>query len=333
MLHRSLNALLSLVACLSVLLVACRAADRGQSPAAIPAAIATAAPASADTNDLITDAGWECLPGARVADGKLVVAGGATGLFKLNDYRLRLQTREDVTISITVEANTGPGVAGLTFWNSLNAPGDAANWYSTAAKLVLGLNGGRVHLAVFDGTGATPAFTYSGREGGQKGPLALSVQRVGDSLVLRVADAEVARTKVVWPLTGGPLFFGPNVQKGKALTLHRLSVTDGAHPNGAEVVYAAAPAAPAVTTPALRTGAAARGRFIGAYVSERSFRCDQQLRAITAREFNMLSVNSGVGWVNSAPRATSTSSAPLTSWWRSPRRTRCAYTPGISRGA
>src|SRR6266545_2752031 len=90
------------------------------------AVIATAAPPPAESNELITGAGWECVPGARVADGKLVIAPGAsTGSATLNDFRLRLQTREDVAISITLEADSGPGFAGLQFWNSLPPPGDA----------------------------------------------------------------------------------------------------------------------------------------------------------------------------------------------------------------
>ena len=84
--------------------------------------------------------------------------------------------------------------------------------------------------------------------------------------------------------------------KGKTVTVHRISVTDGAHPNGVEVVRAAAPAAPAGAAPALRTGAAARGRFIGAYIEPESVRWDQQLRDVAAREFNMLGANVGFGW-------------------------------------
>src|SRR6266508_3080317 len=131
---------------------------------ATAAVIATAAPVPAESNELITGAGWECVPGARVADGKLFIAPGAsTGSSALNDSRLRLETREDVAISITVEADIAPGFAGLQFWNSLPPPGDAARWYSTAAKLVLGLTGGRVQADVYDGTSATPAFRYFGR--------------------------------------------------------------------------------------------------------------------------------------------------------------------------
>ena len=217
-------------------------------------------------------------------------------MFLLNDNRLRLQTGEDVTVSLTVEADTAPGVAGIAFWNSLPAPGDSSQWYQAAAKLVLGLNGGRVYAAVYDGTGTTPAFVYNGREGGQRGPLALTVQRMGDSLVLSVADGEVARTKVLGPLTGGPLWFGSNVQAGKTLTVHRFVVTDGAHPEGAEVVRAVAPAAPAGAALALRTGAAARGRFIGAAAPSRSLRWNQQFRDVAAREFNLLNQSDTFQW-------------------------------------
>lgn len=232
-----------------------------------------------------------------MTDGKLVIAAGtASGASTLNDYRLRLETREDVTISITVEADTAPGFAGIQFWNSLPPPGGAANWYRTAARLLLGLSGGRVYVAVFDGTGATLAFQYSGRDGGQTGPLALGVRREGDTLVLRVADAEVARTKVLGPLTGGPLFFGPNVVANKTLTVHGLAVTDGAHPKGAEIVRALAPAAPAGAAPSLRTGAAARDRLIGAAVVTQSLRWNQQLRDVAAREFNMLTSTEAFNW-------------------------------------
>ncbi len=266
--------------------------------AASPAAIATAAPAPAESNELITDAGWECqpLPGARVAGGKLIIAAGPAGLTTMNAYRLRLQSREDVAISITVEADTGPGFAGLAFWNSLPPPGDAANWYVTAARLVVGLAGGRVRIGVYDGTRATPAFQYDGRDGGQTGPLALGVQREGDTLVFRAAGAEVARTKVLGPLTGGPLFFGPNVVASKTLTVHRFVVTDGAHPRGAEIVRAVAPAAPAGAAPSLRAAVAGRDRLIGAYVHQRGLRWNQQLRDVAAREFNVLSVVDGFNW-------------------------------------
>ena len=230
-----------------------------------------------------------------MADGKLVIAGGTTGLSLLNDYALRLQTREDVAISITVEADTTPGFGGIQFWNSLPPPEDAARWYGTAAKLVLGLSGGdRVQVQVYDGTGATPAFRYNGP--GRSGPLALSVQREGDTLVFRVAGAEVARTKVLGPLTGGPLFFGPAVNTGKTLTVHRFVVTGGAHPRGAEIVRAVAPAAPAGAAPSLRTGAAARDRLIGAAVTSRSLRWNQQLRDVAAREFNLLNAADVFQW-------------------------------------
>ncbi|MEK7217234.1 MAG: endo-1,4-beta-xylanase [Chloroflexota bacterium] len=253
------------------------------------------------SNDLITGGGWECLPGVRVTDGKVFIPSSATNLMRLNDYALRLQTREDVTISITVEADTAVGMAGVTLWNTLPPPGDAARWYRMAARLVLGLNSGRPYLAVFDGVGAEAAFQYTGRPGGQTGPLALSVQRAGDSLVLRVADAEVARTNVLGPLTGGPLFFGPNVNPGKTLTIHRLAVTDGAHPDGAEIVRAVAPAAPAGTAPTLRTGAAARARLIGAAITRQTLHWNQQARDVAAREFNLLNAGDVFHWIPIRP--------------------------------
>lgn len=234
------------------------------------------------------------MPGARVADGKLVIAAGATGLSTLNDYRLRLETREDVTISITVEADAASGFAGLQFWNSLPLLGKATEFYNTAAKLVIGLAGDRVQAQVFDGTGATPTFQYNAR--GPSGPLALNVQRVGDTLVVRVAGVEVARTQVLGPLTGGALYFGPSVQKGKTLTVHRLAVTDGAHPNGAEVVRALAPAAPAGTGQSLRKDAATRDRFIGSAINGRSLRWGQQQRDVAAREFNILAGGDQLDW-------------------------------------
>lgn len=262
--------------------------------------VATTAPAPVESNELITGAGWECLPGARVAADKLIIVSGPNGLSTLNDYRLRLATRDDVAISMTVETDTAPGFAGLQFWNSLPLPGDAANWNSTAAKLVLGLTGdGRVQAQIYDGTSATPAFQYNGR--GPSGPLALSVQRAGDTLVLRVADAEVMRTKVLGPLTGGPLYLGAQVNKGKMLTVHRLAVTDGTHPRGAEIVRALAPAAPAGTALSLRTAAAARDRLIGAAPVTRSLRWNQQLRDVAAREFNLLQSAEAFNWIPLRP--------------------------------
>ena len=237
------------------------------------------------------------MPGARVDGGKLILAAGTQGLNTLNDYRVRLQTREDVAISITVEADTAPGFAGIQFWNSLPPAGGAARWYSTAAKLVLGLAGDRVQVQVYDGTAATYAYQYNARApSGQSGPLALRVQREGDTLVLRVADVEVARTKVLGPLTGGPLWFGPAVAKGKTLTVHRLSVTDGAHPLGAEVVRALAPAAVAGAGSSLRTGAAARDRLIGTAMNSRPLRWGQQQRDVAAREFNVIAGADQLDW-------------------------------------
>lgn len=303
MCHLIKASLLTVWMVVSTLVVACTSpatsapttsAPATSAPPTATAILPTATPA--ESNELIVGAGWECLAGARVADGKLVIASSATGLSTLNDYALRLETREDVAISITVEADTTPGFAGINFWNSLPRTYDSFHWYQTAAKLVLGLSGGRVYVAVFDGTAPTPAFQYSSRDAGLTGPLALRVQREGDTLVLRVADAEVARTKVLGPLTGGPLFFGPNVLAGKTLTVHRLAVTDGAHPRGAEIVRAFSPAPPAGAAPSLRTGAAARDRLIGAFLNQRPLRWDQQQRDVLAREFNLFSALDGFNW-------------------------------------
>jgi endo-1,4-beta-xylanase len=261
---------------------------------ATAAVIGTAAPPPAESNELITGAGWECLTGERVAGGKLIIAASGAFLSILNDQRLRLETREDVAISITVESDTAPGIAGLQFWNTLPPPGDSARWYSTAAKLVLGLQGGRVQAQVYDGTGATPAFTYNGPA--QTGPVALAVQREGDALVFRIAGAEVMRTKVLGPLTGGPLYVGAAVAASKMLTVHRLFVTDGAHPKGAEIVRALAPAAPAGAAPSLRTAAAARERLIGFAAPLRSLRWNQQFRDVAAREFSLLNAADTFQW-------------------------------------
>jgi endo-1,4-beta-xylanase len=248
---------------------------------------------------LITGAGWECNPAARVADGKLVVRSGGAFVTVLNDNRLRLQTREDVSIEVTVEADAAPGFAGLQFWSSLPPPADVPRWFSTAAKLTLGLSSGRVQINVYDGTGATPAFTFNGPA--QTGPVALAVQREGDALVFRVAGAEVRRTKVLGPLTGGPLYVGAAVAASKTLTVHRLFVTDGAHPRGAEIVRALAPAAAAGAAPSLRTGAAARDRLIGAAAPLRSLRWNQQFRDVAAREFSLLNQTDTFQWIPLRP--------------------------------
>jgi endo-1,4-beta-xylanase len=73
-------------------------------------------------------------------------------------------------------------------------------------------------------------------------------------------------------------------------------VTDGAHPRGAEVVRAVAPAVPAGAAPSLRTGAAARDRFIGTSITGRLLRWSQQERDVAVREFNMLASADQFGW-------------------------------------
>jgi endo-1,4-beta-xylanase len=256
--------------------------------AAFACAALTAAQVSPQTvtNELITNAGWECVQGARVVDGKLVIpfAEGAGGL---NDSTLRLQTGRDVAISVTVETELGPGFAGLNFWNSQPPPGDSSTWYRNAARLLLGISGRRPYVAMFDGMGSVPAFLYTGPQPMQ-GQVTLSAAREGNAVVIRIDGTEAVRTPVLGPLTGGPLFFGPNVNKGKTLTVHRITVTDGAHPNGAEIVRAMAPAAQAGTGLTLRAAAAARNRLIGVSLNQRILRWNQPARDIAAREFNLL---------------------------------------------
>jgi hypothetical protein len=238
------------------------------------------------SNELIANGGWECVPGARVVDGKLVITF-VEGVGGLNDRVLRLQTGRDVAISVAVETELGPGFAGLNFWNSQPPPGDSSSWYRNAARLSLGISGRRPYAAIFNGTGSTPAFLYTGPQPVQ-GQVTLSAAREGDAVVIRIAGAEAARTTVLGPLTGGPLYFGPGVNKGKTLTVHRITVTDGAHPNGAEIVRAMAPAAPAGAGMTLRIAAAARNRLVGTAINQRCLRWSQPARDITAREFNLI---------------------------------------------
>ena len=251
--------------------------------AVLPAA---QAPPHAASNELITNAGWECVPGARIDDGKLVISS-AEGFAPLNDAAVRLQTGRDVTISVTVEADPSPGFAGLRFWNSQPGPGDASGWYNTAPRIQLGLAGRRVYATIHDGTGSTPAFVYTGPQPVQ-GEVTIAAAHDVDAVVIRVNGAEVARTPVVGALTGGPLFFGPSVGKGKTLTVHRITVTDGAHPEGAEIVRAMAPAAPTGTGMTLRAAATASGRLIGTAANQRLLRWNQSVRDVAAREFNLL---------------------------------------------
>jgi len=243
----------------------------------------------AGSNDLITSAGWECVQGARVADGTLTIQGGAAPSAFLNDYALRLETRPDVTVSLTLEASNEPGFTGLNFWNSLPPAADAASWYATARKVSVGLQNGRAALRVYDGTSATPSFQAASSQAPPPGPVSLSVSREGDDLVLRTAGAEVARTKVLGAFMGGPLFFGTSMAANKTLTVHRLTVTDGAHQAGAEIVRAVAPATSSSIMTTLRTAAALRHREIGVGVMQRPLRWDQRVRDVSAREFNLLS--------------------------------------------
>src|SRR6185369_17995835 len=102
--------------------------------------------------ELINNAGWECVQGAKVADGTLVLRGGTAGFSTVNDNEIRLETGAGVTVALTLQANASEqGFAGLSFWNELPPPGDAANWYATAAKVQIGIQGGRASLRVFDG--------------------------------------------------------------------------------------------------------------------------------------------------------------------------------------
>lgn len=241
------------------------------------------------SNELITDAGWQCVQGSQVVDGKLVVKGGAAPYTTLNDYAVRIETGPDITIALTLETSREPGFGGLNFWNSLPPVGGATEWYSTAAKISLGLRDGRPSLSVYDGTSSMPAFQYMGPMPPPAQPVSLSVGREHDELVLRVAGAEVARTRVLGSLKGGPLFFGPSIAPNKTLTVDRFVVTDTAHPNGAEIVRAVAPAARSNATTTLRSAAAARNREIGVGLVQRPLRWNQQVRDLTAREFNLIS--------------------------------------------
>jgi hypothetical protein len=194
---------------------------------ALACAAHTAAQVSPQTvsNELITNAGWECVQGARVADGKLVITS-AEGFAPLNESALRLQTGRDVAISVTVETELGPGFAGLNFWNSQPKPGDPV-WWQTAAKLSPGIAARRPHVIIFDGTGSTPAFQFTGPQPVQ-GKVTLSAAREGDAVVIRIDGAEATRTTIIGPLTGDPLFFGPIANKGKTLTVHILTASPAA---------------------------------------------------------------------------------------------------------
>jgi endo-1,4-beta-xylanase len=158
-----------------------------------------------------------------------------------------------------------------------------------APKVSLGLLGGRPAIRVYDGTSNMPAFQFTVAQAPATGPVSLSVSREGDDLVLRTAGIEAARTKVVGSLTGGPLFFGPLTAANKNVTVRRFVVTDGAHPNGATVVRAVAPAVVSSATTTLRAAAAARGREIGVGLVQRPLGWDQKVRDVAAREFNLLS--------------------------------------------
>ncbi len=242
-----------------------------------------------ESTELITNAGWECVPGARVVDGTLIVNSGVASFATLNDNTIRLETGPEVTIALTLEATSDPGFVGLNFWNSLPPSGDAANWYSTAAKVSLGLQGGRPAIRVFDGTSNMPAFQFAATGPPPTGSVSLTAGREGDDLVLRIAGKEATRTRIVGSLTGGPLFFGPTTAANKTLTLHRFVVTDAAHPNGATVVRDVAPALDSHATGTLRDAAAARNREIGVGLVQRLLRWDQRAREVAAREFNLIS--------------------------------------------
>ena len=253
------------------------------------AAILAPGPRQSGSNDLITNAGWECVQGARVADGKLTIKGGAASAAYLNDYALRLETGRDVTISLTLESSGEPGFAGLNFWNSLPATGDAANWFSTAPKVSVGLQNGRVALRVYDGTSTSPTFQVASPPPPPPGPILVTLSREGGDLVLRATGAEVARTRMLGSLTGGPLYFGTSIAANKTLTVHRLTVTDGAHPGGVEIVRAVAAAQASSAATTLRAAASARQREIGVGLSQRPLRWNQRVRDVSAREFNLLS--------------------------------------------
>jgi endo-1,4-beta-xylanase len=238
------------------------------------------------SNQLITDAGWECVQGARIVDGALVISS-VEGFAPLNDSVVRLQTGRDVAVSVTLETEMGPGSAGLLFWNSQPGPGDASAWYQAAAKIALGIVGRRPFVAIFDGTGPTAAFQYTSPQPIQ-GRVTIAAAREADAVVIRIEGVEAARTAVLGPLTDGPLFFGPSVGRGKTLTVHRISVTDGTHPNSADVVRAMAPAIVTGNGTTLRGSAAARGRLVGVAMASRTLRWNQQGRDVAAREFSLL---------------------------------------------
>ena len=73
------------LAFLIIVLIAFLPAVRGLPSLPVSSAPIAAQVPPAGTNVLITDAGWECFSGARVADGTLVVSGGANGVATLND--------------------------------------------------------------------------------------------------------------------------------------------------------------------------------------------------------------------------------------------------------
>jgi hypothetical protein len=242
-------------------------------------------PTQTGSNELIDNAGWECVQGARIVDGKLIIAS-TEGFAPINDSVLRLQTGKGVIVSVTVETEMSPGFAGLNFWNSQPKPGNPV-WWQTAAILSLGIAAKRPHVAFFDGTDSKPAFQFTGPLPVQ-GKVTLSAAREGDEVVIRIDGAEAKRTPVLGPLTGGPLFFGPNVGKGKTLTVHRIMVADLEHPGGAEIVHAMAPSTKAGAGITLRAAAAARNRLIGVAVNLRTLRWSQPAREIAAHEFNLL---------------------------------------------
>jgi endo-1,4-beta-xylanase len=225
--------------------------------------------------------------GARVTDGTLVLTGGAAGFTTLNDYALRLETTRTVTVSLTLESKSDPGFVGLNLWNSLPPAGDATNWYSTAAKVSIGLMAGRPSLRVYDGTSNMPAYQVAARPPAPSGPVQVSVSREGDELVLRAAGAEIGRTKILGSLTGGPLFFGPLLAANRTVTIHRFAVTDAEHPSGAEIVPAVAPSPPSNATDTLKAAAANRGHDIGVGLSQRPLRWDARVREVAAREFSL----------------------------------------------
>ena len=254
------------------------------------------------TNLLAPGAGWECVSGARVADGKVVIEADPApqeATVFINDYRIRLQPREDIRLSLTLEADARPGLAGIKVWNSLPPPQEAHIWYPNSPQLALGVSGGRAYMALHDGSGPKPVFQQSSKPLAP-GPVALVLQRSGNALVLRVGDSEEMRTTVLGPFASGPLHLGASVQPGRTLTMHRLEVTEGSPPRPVEVVPALAARVSRGAVPGLRDAPGAGGK-IGVFLTANHLRWNEPYREIGGREFGVFSANDGMPWPQLRP--------------------------------